>query len=157
MHICSCLWALGIFKNNWFRSHVGPVTVDSVGGFNYFAFLRHGSKLAGFLNCIFFETHPSQLSQSKIWQSWIPGPKIYKGFTEPPYNIVISYLVGGHHYSCVLRSLVVTKIQVTVKAWETWLLEPVSPRMHASPIFFEMLRFLTDSDQSVPLIGRDHP
>jgi len=76
-----------------------------------------------------------------------PGRKVTRVLRNPPTP---SYPVGGHHCNCVLRSLVVTK-------FKTWLLEPVSPRMHASPIFFQLSRFLTDSDQSIPSIGWDHP
>jgi len=58
MHICPCLWAVGISKKIWIQSYFEPVTVDSVEIFHHFAFWRHGSKLAIFLivpkNCIFW-------------------------------------------------------------------------------------------------------
>ena len=58
MHIWPCSWAVGISKKIWIQIEIGPVTVDSVEAFRYFAFWRHGTRFASFLivpkNCIFW-------------------------------------------------------------------------------------------------------
>jgi len=47
------------------QTYVGPVTVDYLGGFRHFAFLRHGIKLGIFLiahlNCIFGDASCEQI------------------------------------------------------------------------------------------------
>jgi len=58
MHVCACLWAVGIYKKTWIQTYFELVTVDFVEIFHHFAFWRHGTRLASFVivpkNCIFW-------------------------------------------------------------------------------------------------------
>ena len=58
MHICPCLWAIGISNKIWIQTYFGPVTVNSVEVFCLLAFWHPGTRLASFLivpkNCIFW-------------------------------------------------------------------------------------------------------
>jgi len=57
MHICPCLWAIGISNKIWIQTYFRPATVDSVEVFCLFAFLHPVTRLASFFivpkNCIF--------------------------------------------------------------------------------------------------------
>jgi len=94
MHICPCLWNVGISNKIWIQNYFGPVTVDSEEVFRLFACWRHGSRLATCFiapkNCIFWG---ESFEPIKTWQLWIL--ESYKVFIKPPYTIVTPYQTLG--------------------------------------------------------------